>query len=255
MAVLGATNLTGCNSIPDFIGTESIWVFHQTSAPASWTKITTLDNRALRVTNGSITDGGSNPFTATYAGRAFTIANGAHTLTGPEMASHTHPLGHSTITQSDPAAFPASARGQAGTDAITYFPVFIADAGSNQTPRIRTTATAFSFNSSTGNLVVGGTVTASSDETLKTNINNIENALEKVLSLRGVEFNYIEHGGRSIGFIAQEVEKIIPELVSTQKDENNTETKSVAYQNFVAILVEAIKELNEKFDKLATKQV
>jgi hypothetical protein len=116
MAVLGATNLTGCNSIPDFIGTGSIWVFHQTSAPASWTKITSLDNRALRVTNGSITDGGSNPFTGTFAGRAFTIANGAHTLSWPEMASHTHPLGHSTIQQSDPAAFPASARGQAATD-------------------------------------------------------------------------------------------------------------------------------------------
>jgi hypothetical protein len=70
------------------------------------------------------------------------------------------------------------------------------------------------------------------------------------LNLRGVEFNYIEHGGRSIGFIAQEVEKIIPELVSTQKDENNTEIKSVAYQNFVALLVEAIKELKTEIDNL-----
>jgi hypothetical protein len=116
MAVLGATTLTGCNSIPDFIGTGSIWVFHQTSAPTSWTKITTLDNRALRVTNGSVTDGGNNPFTATFAGRSFTINNGAHTLSWPEMASHAHPLGHSTIQQSDPAAFPASARGQVSTD-------------------------------------------------------------------------------------------------------------------------------------------
>ena len=127
-------------------------------------------------------------------------------------------------------------------------------AGSNQTPRIRTTATAFSFKADTGDLLVGGTVTASSDEKLKTNIKNIENALDKVLNLRGVEFNYIEHGGRSIGFIAQEVEKIIPELVSTQKDENDMETKSVAYQNFVAILVEAIKELNKKIDKLGSNQ-
>jgi hypothetical protein len=140
------------------------------------------------------------------------------------------------------------------TDDVTYFPVFIAAAGSNQTPRIRTTATAFSFNASTGDLVVGGTVTASSDEKLKTNIKNIENALEKVLSLRGVEFNYIEHGGRSIGFIAQEVEKIIPELVSTQKDENDTETKTLAYQNFVAILVEAIKEQQTQINNL-TKQI
>jgi hypothetical protein len=140
------------------------------------------------------------------------------------------------------------------TDAVTYFPVFVAAAGSNQTPRIRTTATAFSFKADTGDLLVGGTVTASSDEKLKTNIKNIENALDKVLNLRGVEFNYIEHGGKSIGFIAQEVEKVIPELVSTQNGENGLHLKSVAYQNFVALLVEAIKELKSQIDTLKNKR-
>jgi plastocyanin len=135
------------------------------------------------------------------------------------------------------------------TTNASFFPVFVAAAGSNQTASVKSAATAFSFNPSTGNLEVGGTVTAASDEKLKTNINNIENALEKVLSLRGVEFNYIEHGGKSIGFIAQEVEKVIPELVF------GDDPKSVAYQNFVAILVEAIKELNQKVDRLTNNQV
>ena len=65
-----------------------------------------------------------------------------------------------------------------------------------------------------------------------------------MLSLRGVEFNYIEHGGRSIGFIAQEVEKVIPELVF------GNDPKSVAYQNFVALLVEAIREQQEQINIL-----
>jgi hypothetical protein len=99
------------------------------------------------------------------------------------------------------------------------------------------------------NLTCGGTVTANSDEKLKTNITTIGNALEKVLNLRGVEFDYKIDGVHSIGFIAQEVEKVIPELVF------GTDPKSVAYANFVAILVEAIKELNQKVDRLTSNQV
>jgi hypothetical protein len=41
MAVLGTTSLTGCNSIPDFIGTGSVTIFTQTAAPTSWTRVTT----------------------------------------------------------------------------------------------------------------------------------------------------------------------------------------------------------------------
>ena len=116
-------------------------------------------------------------------------------------------------------------------------------ATSGITTSIYSSSTKFTFNTSSGNLVVGGTVTANSDEKLKTNVQTIPNALDKVLSLRGVEFDYKANGVRSIGFIAQEVEKIIPELVS------GTDPKSVAYQNFVALLVEAIKELNKKIDE------
>ena len=116
----------------------------------------------------------------------------------------------------------------------------VAAAGSNQTPSVKTAATAFSFDAATGNLVVGGTVTASSDELLKENIKTIENALDKVSQLRGVEFDYKENGIHSLGFIAQEVEKVIPDLVF------GDDPKTVAYQNFVALLVEAIKELKKE---------
>ena len=93
-------------------------------------------------------------------------------------------------------------------------------------------------------MTCGGTVTANSDQKLKTNVKTIENALGKVSQLRGVEFDYIDNGQHSIGFIAQEVEQIIPELVF------GDDPKSVAYQNFVALLVEAIKEQNKIINNL-----
>ena len=114
--------------------------------------------------------------------------------------------------------------------------------GSPTTPY--SSSTKFTFDSTTGNMVVGGTVTANSDERLKENVKTIENALSKVMSLRGVEFDYKENGIHSLGFIAQEVEEIFPDLVI------GNDPKSVAYQNFVAILVEAIKELKNEVDNL-----
>jgi hypothetical protein len=87
-------------------------------------------------------------------------------------------------------------------------------------------------------LTVTNDITSSSDERIKTNIQTIDNALEKVTQLRGASF--IKDGKESIGVIAQEVEGIVPEVVVTSKDEDGL--KSVAYGNMVGLLIEAIKE-------------
>jgi hypothetical protein len=87
-----------------------------------------------------------------------------------------------------------------------------------------------------------------SDERIKSNIKSIENALDKTLLLRGVEFNLnIEPERKRIGLIAQEVELIIPEVVRTSEDDG---LKSIEYQNIVGLLVEAIKQLNNKVTNL-----
>ena len=99
------------------------------------------------------------------------------------------------------------------------------------------------------NLICGGTVTANSDESLKENIKTIDNALEKVTSLRGVEFDYKQSGDHSIGLIAQEVEKVLPDLVH----ESENGIKSVAYQNIVAVLIEAVKEQQKQIDSLRSE--
>lgn len=83
-----------------------------------------------------------------------------------------------------------------------------------------------------------------SDERMKANINTISNALSKVRNLRGVSYNWNTDlsGDTRIGFIAQEVSRVVPELTFVN---NRTEEKlmGVHYQDVTALLVEAIKEL------------
>mgnify|MGYP006151389397 FL=1 len=99
-----------------------------------------------------------------------------------------------------------------------------------------------------------------SDARLKTNIQPLANSLEKVKQLNGVTFDWNQTADVSkklddkshIGFIAQEVEKILPQVVNTASDEQKT--KSVAYSDIIPVLVEAIKELSSKNEALQ-KQV
>ena len=97
-----------------------------------------------------------------------------------------------------------------------------------------------------GNILATGNINSNSDIKLKTNIKTLTNSLDKVLQMRGVEFDRIDIDGKhQSGFIAQELEEIYPELVS-----ENNDIKSVAYGNITAILVEALKELKERVEVL-----
>lgn len=89
-------------------------------------------------------------------------------------------------------------------------------------------------------------VSAYSDARLKTDIETITGALELVNNLRGVR--YTRDNIRHVGVIAQEVQEVIPELVDT-----NHEYLAVYYANMVGVLIEAIKELSAKVDKLEGK--
>lgn len=86
-------------------------------------------------------------------------------------------------------------------------------------------------------------VTAFSDERLKDDIETIEDALTKVKNMRGVTFT--RDGRQGTGVIAQEVQKIMPEVVH-----DKGEYMSVAYGNLVGVLIEAIKELKAEVDEL-----
>jgi len=104
----------------------------------------------------------------------------------------------------------------------------------------------------TGNGTFTGDVSAddfdsTSDRRLKTDINNIENALDKVKALQGVSFKM--NNQDKIGLIAQDTQEVIPEVVK----ENEEGYLSVSYGNIVGLLIEAIKEQQVKIESLEKK--
>ena len=100
-----------------------------------------------------------------------------------------------------------------------------------------------------GSIKASGTVIQGSDERLKENIEPIPFALDKVKDLRGVNYNLIGNSELQAGFIAQEIQEVIPEVVS--EDKNGY--LGVNYSGVVPYLVEAIKELKEEIKELKSR--
>jgi hypothetical protein len=103
-----------------------------------------------------------------------------------------------------------------------------------------------------GDVYVTGVTTSTdfdslSDINLKTNINKIADPLEKVMQIRGVTFNWKEGNRNSAGVIAQEIEKVLPELV------HGEETKTVNYNGLIGLLIECVKKQQEEIDELKRK--
>ena len=116
----------------------------------------------------------------------------------------------------------------------------------------------------TGEIRATDNITAyfSSDVALKENISTIDNALEKIKQLNGVMFDWSKEymdkrGGedgyfvkkRDTGIVAQDVEKVLPEIVRTKQDG----FKGVQYDKLAGLIIEAIKELSDKIDTLRSK--
>ncbi len=107
--------------------------------------------------------------------------------------------------------------------------------------------------------IIANSIAGSSDARFKTNVFPIENPLQKVMQLRGVTFDWKTKEfpnrkfteNRALGFIAQEVEQVIPEVVQTEKTAEGY--KSVQYDKVVALLVEAIKEQQKQIEQLQQK--
>ena len=114
-----------------------------------------------------------------------------------------------------------------------------------------------------GNQIITGSITATSDVTafstsdkqLKDNITLIPNSLEKITKIGGYTFNWnnkqdiYEVGSHDIGVIAQELENILPEVVTTR----DNGYKAVKYEKIIPLLIEAIKELKAEVDDLKSK--
>jgi hypothetical protein len=113
---------------------------------------------------------------------------------------------------------------------------------------------------SSGNLTVTGDISAFvSDERLKTRVDTIDNAVEKVCSLNGFIYKFndtakdlgFDTEKRQVGLSAQEVEKVLPEVIKPAPVDDKY--KTLDYAKIVPLLVEAIKEQQEQIENLQKK--
>ena len=101
--------------------------------------------------------------------------------------------------------------------------------------------------------VIAYSTTTASDENLKENIVTITDAVEKVEALKGVTFKWKKNDLVSAGVIAQDVEKVLPEVVKTVGDLEGGEYKAVNYGGLTSVLIEAIKDLSARIKVLEAK--
>jgi len=164
------------------------------------------------------------------------------------------------------ATDPASA-GNATTGGTTYAYQWWVDTGSNKL-KIRdatnaTWITLADLNTSSyhdlyaQDLTVAGTLTETSSRRYKKNIKPITDQLKKLIQLQGVEYDRKESQNHEIGLIAEEVNKVYPDLVSKNEE---GQTEGVQYSKLTSVLVESIKELkslvdnqNNRIQELETK--
>jgi len=112
-------------------------------------------------------------------------------------------------------------------------------------------STRYWFYMTTANMTISGTLTQLSDLRLKENIVEIGDCISKVKAMRGIYYNRTDFNTEvtKVGVIAQEVEKVLPELVL----HNEEGQKSVAYAELSAVLINAIKEQQVMIDDLKSR--
>ena len=126
--------------------------------------------------------------------------------------------------------------------------------GSATVTDLANTTLTLDISSITGNLSVTGDLDAAnfnstSDVSLKENLNVIESPLEKLFKISGYTFNWKKDKKEAIGIVAQEVEKVFPQMVVMGKDN----IKRVSYDSLIPVLLEAIKEQNKEIIALKQK--
>ncbi|RYU81321.1 tail fiber domain-containing protein [Hymenobacter persicinus] len=227
---------------------------------------TTGTNAALDVSQGATQDADGTPLLRVLGNGTVGIGlntpgGGLHVATGNSGVAS----GAGAILSGPPTGNPnLELRG--GTAAVTPYVDFAETSGVDYSSRLLSSggtlnvyganATALKVNGNavvTGSLTVNG-VNVTSDRRFKTNVRPLGSALAAVLALRGVRYEWnalgVQHGGTAgasqVGLLAQEVEQVYPELVSTGPDGY----KAVNYAQLTPVLIEALKEQQQQIEAL-----
>lgn len=177
--------------------------------------------------------------TTTIAVTSPLIANGTSGTTGQVLSSNGTTGSPYWVTFTGGA----SAEDDTATNGTRY--ILFANQTSGSVNTAYVSSTKLLYNPSTGALT-STIVTASSDQSLKTNIETIQNPNFILNSLRGVSFNRVDSGLKDYGVIAQEIEQVLPDIVH----EDGDGYKSVSYNSIIGFLIENAKEQQKKIDQL-----
>jgi len=207
--------------------------------------ITSGATGAMDNVNIGVTTPGTGKFTTLTATGTTTLAT---SLTGLLKASS----GVVSTATSGTDYSPAIAVTDDGTTNASYYPLMSSVIGATGSGVSLSTAytsnSKLYFNPSTG--TINATIFNSlSDANKKQNVASIQGAVSTVNKLNGVSFEWKDNSLPSYGVIAQDIEKVIPEIVSTDKDG----AKSVNYNGIIGFLINAIKEQQAQIDELKEK--
>jgi len=210
----GALTVTGT------ISSSAEGGFHTLKSQAGATLTGSLVNHgSVTITNGTLSS--SSPMvigdTVTFTKDASIVTSGSVALAGTLSSSAAAVIG-GTITLTNESGLSASGSAAFGGATIdTDFGIVLPN------------------NATTGRIKANSLVTYSSRQ-LKTNIEDIKNPIDKVMSLRGVSYNWKDSGQPDIGLVAEEVKNVIPEVVHDSKD-----FMALDYSRLTSILIEAVK--------------
>jgi hypothetical protein len=212
-----------------------------------------ISNSAASYANAAFATANTGTASGSYANSAFLVAN-----TPSNVANSAASYANSGFATANSGAAYANSSFSKANNALT------AAANTSTNVQFGSFGVGTAASGTTGEIRATNNITAyySSDKRYKKNVINIQNPLEKLQQINGVEFDWTEeymslHGGEDgyfirehdIGVIAQEIEAILPEIVATREDGY----KAVKYDRIVALLIEAIKELKSQIDELKLK--
>ena len=271
-----ALTATGANIITASTnGTERVRVFGTGEVGVNTTVVTGTSSQALQVNSGAYI-GGNLGIAITNPSQPLDVNGNVRFRSGIYDVNNTVGAANSVLTANGSGGWswqPVVSGGGAAISGINVtqddtgirYPLLAAGTNATTTAQY-VDATALVYNTSSnclgigsltptsrldiiGDIRVSGIVTATdfdsrSDRNLKTKIEVIANPIEKVLQISGVNFNWKETGKASMGVIAQEVEKVLPELVS------NTDPKTVNYNGLIGLLIECVKDQQKQINEL-----
>ena len=209
----------------------------------------------LSVSGGNVSMSGALAVTSAITGSSITTS-GTGTFGGLNVNSSQFSVGGGSVTSNGPVTINYSSEGALTLNSggninaikIMNGSSMVCSIGGNPTyPFLysKSIGVQILYADTSGNFTATGNITAYSDAKLKENVKTITDAIGIVRALRGVRYDRIDTGEAGIGVIAQEMQKIVPEVV---KEVDGTLT--VAYGNLVGVLIEAIKELSDRVRKL-----